>query len=257
MNPCIDCRIFMFEIAKRVMGEMKADFVVTGEVLGQRPMSQRRDAMVKIDQESGMAGLVLRPLSAKHLPPTLPEREGWVNREQLLDVIGRSRQTQLQLAEDLELKEFGAPAGGCLLTDAEFSVKLRDFFAHTPDPSMAEARLLRYGRHFRVDDRVKVVLGRHEEENKILLELVDQMMTVVEPVGFPGPVAVVTGPSDNDLLEMVGAMILRYSKKAGDGVHRFSYRRGSDDGKFSIKKPFTGSIPEPIHLGNNLLRIQG
>jgi len=257
MNPCIDCRIYMFELANKVMLEKQADFIVTGEVLGQRPMSQRRDAMVKIDKESEMEGLILRPLSAKHLAPTIPEQKGWVNREKLLNMMGRSRQPQLQLAGRMALKEYGSPAGGCLLTDAEFSLKLRDFFAHNPDVSMNEAKLLRYGRHFRVSEKVKVILGRNKEENETLTELADHNMTLLKPLGFPGPVAVITGAFHPSQHELVAALVLRYSKKAGKGPYRFSYRKGKMDGQLAIEKPFDGPLPQKIHLENELLSIQG
>ncbi|HEX9756423.1 MAG TPA: hypothetical protein VGB26_01330 [Nitrospiria bacterium] len=257
MNPCIDCRIYMFELAKKVLLEKQADFIVTGEVLGQRPMSQRREAMVKIDKESEMGGLILRPLSARHLAPTLPEEKGWVDREKLLGVMGRSRQPQLQLAGRMALKEYGSPAGGCLLTDAEFSLKLRDFFAHNPDVSMNEAKLLRYGRHFRVSEKVKVILGRNREENEALAELADHTMTLFQPLGFPGPVALITGPVDSSQHELVASMVLRYSKKAGRGPYQFSYRKGNGEGNLALEKPLEGPFPLQIHLSSELLSIQG
>jgi len=256
MNPCIDCRIYMFELAKKVMDEKGADFIVTGEVLGQRPMSQRYDAMIKIDQESGMEGLVLRPLSARYLPLTLPEREGWVDREKLLDVQGRSRSIQIRLAEEFGLKEYASPAGGCLLTDEEFSVKLLDFFEHQQNPSINEARLLRFGRHFRINEKVKVILGRNQGENQSLREIVDHTMTMMEPLGFPGPIAVITGEISSIPFELFGGLILEYSKKAGDAPYEFFYQKGDLQGKFLLEKPYEGFLPSLIHSDNLLLTIQ-
>lgn len=162
MNPCVDCRIFLLRKAKEYMAESGADFVITGEVLGQRPMSQRRDTLRVIERESGLEGLLLRPLSAKHFEPTRPEREGWVDREKLLAIQGRSRKEQMQLAEDLDVKNYPCPAGGCLLTEVSFVSKVRDVFDHSDQLNLRDFRLLKVARHFRVGPRTKVLIGRNE-----------------------------------------------------------------------------------------------
>ncbi|MGW8272461.1 MAG: 7-cyano-7-deazaguanine synthase, partial [Thermodesulfovibrionales bacterium] len=166
MNPCVDCRILMLKEAKRFMEMAGADFLVTGEVLGQRPMSQRKDSFPLIDREAGVEELVLRPLSAKLLRPTLPERHGIVDRSQLCAFSGRSRRPQIALAAELGLSDYPPPAGGCLLTDPIYSARLRDLLIHAPSPEIREISLLRLGRHFRAPDGVKIIVGRDERENE-------------------------------------------------------------------------------------------
>jgi hypothetical protein len=217
MNPCVDCRIYMFHLAKKVMDELGADFLLTGEVLGQRPMSQRREAMDIIDRDSGMKGLVLRPLSAQHFSPTRPEIEGWVSREKLLNISGRGRSEQLRWAKALDLKEYSAPAGGCLLTDKNFSKRLSNFFEHNADPTMGEVGLLRYGRHFDLPDGAHVVIGRDQEENTNLweasrLEVEEGRMVFFKP-RFPAPVAVLSGGKSSSLYDEVGKRVAAYAKR--------------------------------------------
>ncbi len=163
MNPCIDCRIFMLKKAKVYMEESGGSFIITGEVLGQRPMSQRRDAMRLIEKEAGLEGLILRPLSAQFLPITLPEREGWIDREKLLNIQGRSRKPQMKLAEQFNIRDYPCPAGGCLLTDPGFARRIRDLMEHQYDFSLNDVHLLKFGRHFRLSPKVKLVVGRNEE----------------------------------------------------------------------------------------------
>lgn len=171
LNPCIDCRIFMFGHMKRLMGEFGADFMFTGEVLGQRPMSQHRQALKTIEADSGLAGLVVRPLSAALLDPTIPEVKGWIDRQRLLDWSGRSRKPQMQLAREKGLEDYPQPAGGCCyLTDPQYTAKLRDIFDHEGKANLTHEHvlLLKVGRHFRVSDRIKVIVGRNERENNFL-----------------------------------------------------------------------------------------
>jgi tRNA U34 2-thiouridine synthase MnmA/TrmU len=170
VNPCIDCRIFLFSRAKKVMEEEGADFVFTGEVLGERPMSQRREAMNLIERESGLRGRVLRPLTAKLLEPTIMEREGMVDRNRLLDIKGRSRKPQLAIAERYQIDFFPCPAGGCLLTDQSFACKVRESFEHGED-SLRHMTLLKVGRHFRAPTGAKMIVGRNQEENETLMGL--------------------------------------------------------------------------------------
>ncbi|HEY5996196.1 MAG TPA: hypothetical protein VIU29_04205, partial [Candidatus Deferrimicrobiaceae bacterium] len=142
MNPCIDCRIFTLRKAKEYMQSIGATFLVTGEVLGQRPMSQRQDSILFIEKHAGCADIILRPLSAHHFEPTLPEREGWVDREKLLAITGRSRKEQIALADEMGMVDYPCPAGGCLLTDKTFAIKVRDLFAHSGEVTMADLNLL-------------------------------------------------------------------------------------------------------------------
>jgi tRNA U34 2-thiouridine synthase MnmA/TrmU len=166
MNPCIDCRIFMLKRAKDYMEESGAAFIVTGEVLGQRPMSQRKDAMRLIEKEASLEGLILRPLSAKVLPVTIPERERWVDREKLLKIQGRSRKPQIGLAEHYNIRDYPCPAGGCLLTDPGFAKRMKDLMMNEPNFSLNDVHLLKIGRQFRLSRGVKLVVGRNKEENQ-------------------------------------------------------------------------------------------
>ena len=170
MNPCLDCRVFLFKRAKQLMEQEGAEFIFTGEVLGERPMSQRRDAMNLIERESGLKGRVLRPLSAGLLEPTLMEKEGLVNRDKLLSIQGRSRKPQLALAEKHRIDFFPCPAGGCLLTDPAFALRLKESIEHGED-SGRHMTLLKVGRHFRTPSGAKIVAGRDKEENEALVGL--------------------------------------------------------------------------------------
>jgi tRNA U34 2-thiouridine synthase MnmA/TrmU len=170
MNPCLDCRIFLFQKAKQLMEEVGADFIFTGEVLGERPMSQRLDAMKLIEKESGLKGKVLRPLSAKLLEPTLVEQMGIVDREKLLPIQGRSRKPQIALAQSYQIEDYPCPAGGCLLTDKNFAQRLKESFEHGED-SLRHIFLLKMGRHFRLPSKAKVIAGRDQKENEALLSL--------------------------------------------------------------------------------------
>jgi tRNA-specific 2-thiouridylase len=212
MNPCIDCRIYMLRKVAGMMEELGASFVVTGEVLGQRPMSQHRQAIDVIDKESGLAGRILRPLSAHHFPPTHPEVEGIVDRARLLSISGRSRKPQIALAEQLGVRDYPCPAGGCLLTDPEIAARLRDLFAHVPGYTHRDLVLLTIGRHFRVNPSLRVVLGRTQEENERLLALAAAGDTVFLPEDFRGPTALVAGDVDRVSEKMIGEMIPAYSQ---------------------------------------------
>jgi len=170
INPCIDCKIFMLQKAKSLMDKYDAGFIVTGEVLGERPMSQRRAALNIIQKQSTLEGLLLRPLSAKLMKETLPEEEGVVDRAKLLDMKGRGRKKQFALAEELGITKYFAPAGGCLLTDPRFTDRLQDLIVRDMMDEK-EIKLLKYGRHFRLDEKTKVVVGRNEEENDALLRI--------------------------------------------------------------------------------------
>jgi tRNA U34 2-thiouridine synthase MnmA/TrmU len=213
MNPCIDCRVFMFHAAQRVRDDVGASFVFTGEVPGQRPMSQHKQAMALIDREAGLEGWVLRPLSARLLPETEPERRGWVDRTRLLDLFGRSRETQLALAAHYRLTRHGSPGGGCLLTDAHFSRRLRDLFDHTAEDRthVDDVRLLRLGRHFRLEDGIKIILGRDEVENAQLATFANGERWCVEPEGVQGPTALVCGPRNERTAEAARSLIARYT----------------------------------------------
>jgi tRNA-uridine 2-sulfurtransferase len=217
MNPCVDCRLFMFEIAKPLMREHGARFLFTGEVAGQRPMSQTRDRMTLIDREAALEGLILRPLSALTLPETEPEWRGWVDRSKLLGITGRARNVQLALAAQLGLRHFQSPGGGCLLTDSIFSAKLRDLFEHTAevDTTMEDVALLRLGRHFRLRADLKIVLGRDAKENAALRAFEGDSKHLLSPVDFSGPTALICGAFDDASRAEAARLIARFTSAAG------------------------------------------
>ncbi|GFE56920.1 hypothetical protein [Geobacter sp. AOG1] len=212
MNPCIDCRIYLLRKAKEYMATCGADFVITGEVLGQRPMSQRRDTLRVIERESGLEGLLLRPLSAKHFPPTIPEQEGWVDREKLLAIQGRSRKEQMQLADDLDVKNYPCPAGGCLLTELSFVSKVRDVFDHADQVNLRDCRLLKVGRHFRIGPRTKVLIGRNEADNQLLEGALQDGELALRWNEGGSPLGVVTGIVEDHLVQTAARILLRYTK---------------------------------------------
>ena len=212
MNPCIDCRIFTLRKAKEYMGEIGASFIVTGEVVGQRPMSQRGDALRLIEKHSGTAGIVLRPLSAGHCEPTVPEREGWVDRARLLDIVGRSRKEQIRLASEWNIGDYPCPAGGCLLTDKTFSLKVRDLLDHRPDPDAVDLNLLKVGRHFRLADGAKVIVARDEAENRRLEALCRGRLAVYIAEGFSGPSVAIDGALNGATGDLLARLYTRYGK---------------------------------------------
>ena len=209
MNVCIDCRILMLRKAKRLAEEIGAGFFVTGEVLGQRPMSQHSSAMRLIEREAGVEDIVLRPLSGKLMKETRMEDEGIVDRDRLLDISGRRRLPQMELAEKLGVYDYPCPSGGCLLTDPEFAVRLRDYLDNEGVPTIEGILLLKVGRHFRVGS-TRVVVGRNEMENNILVGFARRGGTRLEVEGHNGPVALVVG-DDEEAIRKAAALTVRYS----------------------------------------------
>ncbi len=218
MNPCVDCRVFMFQLGEKILEEEKAQFLITGEVLGQRPMSQTRSSINIIDSDSQMEGRVLRPLCAQLFKPTLAEQEGWVDRSQFMRINGRGRKEQIALAEKWGIGNFEAPGGGCLLTEAHFSDRLRDFFRHDDKTARLErSALLRYGRHYRLSEKVRLIVGRNEEENRVLEASWEKVQgSFFKPKSFGGAVAVAFGDLGIEERTLVGRMLVRYGK-GGDG----------------------------------------
>lgn len=236
MNPCLDCRILMFTRARERLEESEADFVFTGEVLGQRPMSQHLRAMRLIDAESGLTDRVLRPLSAKLLPPTYPERVGIVQREKLLAIHGRSRKEQMALAERYHMADYPCPAGGCRLTDPSFSRRMRDLVTHTPDFDLNDVNLLRVGRHFRLSPACKAVVGRDEEENRSLRTLARSGDVLLEVPGVGSPLVLLRGETLAKDLEIAAAITARYSDAVGpDVVVAYGPAGGDLDQKMGVR----------------------
>ncbi len=212
MNPCIDCRIFMFQKTGAVMAEEKAGFLITGEVVGQRPMSQKRHTIELIEKRSGLNGLIVRPLSAKLFPPTKPEQEGVIDREKLLDLSGRSRETQYNLVASYRLKEFARPGGGCLLTDPIFSHKLKDFMSFNQEFTLKDMELLTMGRYFRLDKDTTLYVGRNQEENERLESLWEPPYLLISPGDFIGPKSVLRGVLTEKNLKIAAHIMAFYSK---------------------------------------------
>jgi len=211
MNPCIDCRILMLREAKKFMSLIGADFIITGEVLGQRPMSQRRDTFHIIDRESGLKGYVLRPLSAKLLPETAPEKTGLVERDMLCSFSGRSRKPQMRLAEEFGLTDYPAPAGGCLLTEPNYAYRLRELFDHDPNPTLTDLFLLKVGRHFRVSPTDKIVIGRNKVENEKILSLAGKEDYLLKVEGFGSPITLLSGKDSWEHIYLSSSLCARYS----------------------------------------------
>lgn len=217
INPCIDCRICMLKKVKRVMEDAGADFVVTGEVLGQRPMSQHRRAMDIIERESGLQGLILRPLSARFLPVTEVERQGWIDREKLLSIRGRSRKPQLKLADDFNIDTFACAAGGCMLTQKQFAMKVRDLFKYKTNVTMNDMLLLKTGRHFRFG-RNKIIVGRNNPENDFLAARKQKTDLMFEVPGCGSPTTLLQGRKSEEAIVFSARLTAFYSDHQGTVV---------------------------------------
>jgi len=210
MNPCIDCRILLFKKAKEIMEKEGASFVITGEVLGQRPMSQKLNTMKLIEREAGLNGLVLRPLSSAILGPTIPEKQGWISRDKLLAINGRGRREQIALADKLGVNDYPCPSGGCLLTDPEFSKRLKDLMKYG-EFNLENTRLLKIGRHFRLNDTAKLVVGRNEQENEQLLNFALENDYLFIPTDeLAGPASLGRGTFSGALIELSCSITCRY-----------------------------------------------
>ena len=233
-NPCVDCKIFLFSRAKDIMEEEKADFLVSGEVLGQRPMSQRRDTMRIVERDSGTEGFLLRPLCAQLMKPTRPELEGIVDRQKLLGITGRGRKPQMELAERMGIRHYPAPAGGCLLTDPEMANRIRKFFNQSPQATVHEILLLQVGRHFQLSEDRHLVVGRREEENERLMELFREGDTLLRVQGIPGPLGLLRGRADEEGLRLAGSIVARYSKAKDQDRVEVHYGKNEE--------PFTGRL---------------
>lgn len=238
LNPCIDCRIFMLNKAKKYMDESGANFLITGEVLGQRPKSQRKDALAIIDRETGLKGLILRPLSAKLLEPTIPEQEGVVDRKQLLAIEGRGRKDQIALAKKHKIDDYLCAGGGCLLTDKIFVIKLKDLLKYKEDNSIKNIHLLRIGRHFRSSTGKKIILGRNKDENEKLEKYASPLDTVLCLKNEePGPFVLIPNSDDMITIKEASGICIYYAKIKGTAEIKYTYS-GNDE---TIK---SSSMPE-------------
>ena len=228
INPCIDCRIFLLGKAKEIMESEGFDFIFTGEVLGQRPMSQHLRAMKQVEKRSGLKGRLLRPLCARLLAATEPEKEGLVDREKLLDIQGRTRRRQMALAGELGIEDYASPAGGCTLTDENYARRYLDVTGHSDSAvTCEETVLLSMGRHLRLSDGVKVVVGRHEPENDYLEAQWGKNVNLTA-LDHPGPVTVVLGDPSEEEIRQAAAITARYSDGKREATVRVSVTSGED-----------------------------
>lgn len=215
MNPCVDCRAMMFRAGKKVMEDINAEFIISGEVLGQRPMSQHGPALRTIEKESGLEGKIVRPLSGALLPKTEPEERGIIKREDLRMIRGRSRKEQLKLAQEFGFENPPNAGGGCLLTDPKFAIRAKDLFKHTETPTTNDIDLLKIGRHFRFDSKTKLIVGRNKDENEMLkaLALTDDLL--LETKDHVGPVSLLRGEASPSL-KLASDITFRYSDAPKD-----------------------------------------
>ncbi len=219
-NPCLDCKIYMFRKAKELLEKFDAKFIVTGEVLKQRPMSQQKHQLMLIEKEIGLKGIIVRPLSQKLFPETIPEKEGWINRKKLYDINGRSRKIQMKLAEELGIKEYPQPAGGCcFLTEETYGRRFFDYIEHNPKEKFTrkEALLLAFGRHFRISEKTKAIVGRNERENRVLEEFSNGRI-ILYPEDRKGPIMLLDPTSTEDEIEKAARLFVRYCKKEKDKI---------------------------------------
>ena len=210
-NPCIDCRSMMFDAAKKHMEEIGAEFIISGEVLGQRPMSQHAPALRTIENESDLVGKIVRPLSAALLPETDPEKDGLIKRENLGMIRGRTRRGQLDMAKKYGIENPPNAGGGCLLTEPHFGIKAKDLFSHTKNPTINDIDLLKIGRHFRLDEETKFIVGRNKDENEMIKAIALPGDILLEAKDFVGPVSILRGSNAKQHLKFASSITLRYS----------------------------------------------
>ncbi len=236
MNPCIDCHALMFKTAGGIMDAEGFDFLCTGEVLGQRPMSQRKDALRAVDKLSGYGGYILRPLSAKLLWETVPEELGKVDRQRLLDINGRSRKPQMALAAHYGIEEYASPGGGCILTKAGFADRLRDLFGTQENVELRDVELLKWGRQLRLPSGNRFVVGRVHADNLKLEELAlgDDLLLKVE--GIPGPTGLLAAEISQLEVELAAKIVAAYSA-AETGTETVVMLSGRENREITVKTP--------------------
>ena len=247
MNPCIDCRIFILKKAKKYAKEIGASFIFTGEVLDERPMSQHFKAMKIIEEEAGVKGKILRPLSAKLLPEIGMEKKGIVDRKKLLGIRGRSRKPQIKLAEGFNIKDYPSPAGGCLLTCKEYADKLRDLFKHKKRCSMADVSLLKVGRHFRFGEN-KIIVGRNEAENNLLAAEKARNDYYFEVPDVGSPITILQGAKTKNAIRMAAALTAFYSDAKSDKA-TVNFGREHLDKSIIVSIPTRAEV-ESLRIGN-------
>ena len=226
-NPCIDCRSMMFKAAKKHMNEIGAEFIISGEVLGQRPMSQHAPALRTIEKETDLIGKIVRPLSAALLPETDPEKEGLIKRENLGMIKGRTRRSQLDMAKKYGIENPPNAGGGCLLTDPTFGLRAKDLFEHVDTPTINDIDLLKIGRHFRLDNETKLVIGRNKDENEMINAIALSNDVLLEARDYMGPVSILRGKNADNHIEFASSVTLRYSDAPKEQDGHVNIRKNS------------------------------
>ncbi len=243
MNPCIDCRAMMFKAGKKVMEDIGAEFIISGEVLGQRPMSQHGPALRTIEKESGLEGKIVRPLSGALLPKTEPEERGIIRREDLGMIRGRSRKEQLKLAHEFGFENPPNAGGGCLLTDPKFAIRAKDLFSHTETPTTNDIDLLKIGRHFRFDAKTKLIVGRNKDENEMLKALALDGDVLLETKDHMGPVSLLRGEDSSSSMKLASDITFRYSDAPKDIAGTVIIQKND-----ALSEISAGNIAEPEYL---------
>ncbi len=210
LNPCIDCHANMINVAHNYMQKAKAKFIISGEVLGQRPMSQKLDGLKKIEKLVTAPEIVVRPLSAKLLPPTLPELNGWIEREKMFAISGRERKTQIELAKKFGIKNYESPAGGCLLTDKNFTIKLKNLTSKH-NLCVNEIDILKVGRHLKINETI-VIISRKKEENSVLKSYNSNKFIKMYPIDIPGPIGLIEKEATTQTKQIASQIMLTYTK---------------------------------------------
>jgi len=234
-NPCIDCRAMMFDAAKKHMEEIGAEFIVSGEVLGQRPMSQHGPALRTIEKESDLVGKIVRPLSAALLPETIPEKEGLIKRENLGMIRGRTRRNQLDMAKQYGIENPPNAGGGCLLTEPQFGIKAKDLFNHVKNPTINDIDLLKIGRHFRLDEETKFVVGRNKDENEMIKAIALPNDILLEAKDHVGPISILRGKNAKDHTKFAASVTLRYSDAPKNQQEAVVIKNGDVNEEISAK----------------------
>jgi tRNA-specific 2-thiouridylase len=246
-NPCIDCKILLLTEARKMMPEIGASFLVTGEVIGQRPMSQRRDTLRIIERDSGCEGILVRPLCTKNLEPTQAEIDGLIDREQLLDFSGRSRKPQMQLAEQFDITDYPSPAGGCTLTDPILSLRIQNYY-ETQDKNFPEDILLMMvGRQLKLPSGGWLIVGRNQFENIQIENLRQPADILLEPKDIPGPTAILRYSSEPEEVKTAASIVVRYSKKSDVGQGSALIVADQDGAKHEIDaRPLDDAVFQPL-----------
>lgn len=238
-NPCIDCHGFMFRYTKQLLKKYDAQFMISGEVLGQRPMSQRKEALGQVKKLStDEEDIILRPLSAKLLPQTKPEREGWVNRDLLLDIEGRSRARQMELVKQYNISDYEPPAGGCMLTEQNTAIRIKDFMKYEATMEVNDIDTLKYGRHLRLPDGAKLIVGRHKEDNESLKNTSSNKYSPLLLVETTGPYSLLANDASDEDLKLAVKIVLTYGKTKAGETYKVKIGQNSYEGIPASSKEF-------------------